>query len=222
MKAVAGWLHRHLDPSESLLELLFGLIMAFTMTAGARLLSAPDEIDARELMVGLFGCNLAWGIIDGAFYLLGTLFERNRRVRLVRQLQAIAEESAAFSLIEAEFDLADEPEMPIEDKASFHRMVLRMLLKAGTRRAGLRRSDVVASGLIAILVTAAAVPGIVALLLIPEAYMALRVANFAQIALLFLMGYGWAHYSGTNPWHAGLVIRLIGLVLILVAVALGG
>ena len=26
---------RHLDPSESLLEILFGLIMALTMTAGA-------------------------------------------------------------------------------------------------------------------------------------------------------------------------------------------
>jgi VIT1/CCC1 family predicted Fe2+/Mn2+ transporter len=222
VKEVAGWVHRHLDPSESLLELLFGLVMAFTMTAGARLLSAPNEIDVRELIIGLFGCNLAWGIIDGAFYLLGTLFDRNRRVRFVRQLQAAGDEAKALSLIKAEFDLADEPEMPTEDKARFHSTVLRMLLKAGTRRAGLRRGDLVGAALIAVLVTAAAIPGIVALLLIPEAYAALRIANIAQILLLFLMGYGWAHYSGTNPWHAGLVIGLLGLVLILVAVALGG
>jgi len=35
MRALALWVHGHLDPSESLLELLFGLVMAFTMTAGA-------------------------------------------------------------------------------------------------------------------------------------------------------------------------------------------
>ena len=100
-------IHRYLDPSDSLLELLFGLIMAFTMTAGARLLSAPNEIDARELIIGLFGCNLAWGIIDGALYPLGSLFNHNRRVQLVRQLQT-ADEATASSLIKAEFDLADE------------------------------------------------------------------------------------------------------------------
>jgi len=79
MRALALWVHGHLDPSESLLELLFGLVMAFTMTAGARLLSAPSEIAAGELAVALLGCNVAWGVIDGALYLLGTLFNRNRR-----------------------------------------------------------------------------------------------------------------------------------------------
>jgi len=43
------FVHRYLDPSESLPELLFGLIMAFTITAGARLLELcgrlGDEVD---------------------------------------------------------------------------------------------------------------------------------------------------------------------------------
>jgi hypothetical protein len=36
------FIDRYLDPSESLPELLFGLIMSFTITAGARLLSTGE------------------------------------------------------------------------------------------------------------------------------------------------------------------------------------
>ena len=57
-------IERYLDPSESLLEILFGLIMALTLTAGARLLSDPAEIKPLELAAALAGCNVAWGIID--------------------------------------------------------------------------------------------------------------------------------------------------------------
>ena len=87
---IARFVHRYLDPSESLLEILFGLIMALTMTAGARLLQERTEINAIELAVGLAGCNVAWGLIDAVFYLFGTKFNRNRRVQLVRRLQAFA------------------------------------------------------------------------------------------------------------------------------------
>src|SRR5512143_502427 len=94
---------RYLDPSESLLEILFGLIMALTMTAGARLLLDPATVDPLELMVALVGCNIAWGVIDAVFYLLGSLFNRNRRVRFVRRLQATTSDDQAIALIREEF-----------------------------------------------------------------------------------------------------------------------
>jgi hypothetical protein len=84
-----SFVHRYLDPSESLLEILFGLIMALTMTAGARLLQERAEINSTELAVGLVGCNVAWGLIDAVFYLLGTQFNRNRRVRFVRRCRPL-------------------------------------------------------------------------------------------------------------------------------------
>ena len=46
---------RYLDPSESLLEILFGLIMALTMTAGARLVADPATLNAGELAAALAG-----------------------------------------------------------------------------------------------------------------------------------------------------------------------
>src|SRR4029453_11388362 len=81
-RMMSRWIHRYLDPSDSLLEVLFVLVMAFTMTAGARLVFDAREFSAVELAIGLLGCNVAWGIIDAAFYLLGWLFVRNRRVLL--------------------------------------------------------------------------------------------------------------------------------------------
>ena len=40
--------------------------------------------------------------------------------------------------------------------------------------------------------------------------------------LLFLVGCRWAYYSGVNPWKTGAAIAMLGVVLVLVAVALGG
>jgi hypothetical protein len=47
-------------------------------------------------------------------------------------------------------------------------------------------------------------------------------SNAAQIGLPFFVGYGWAHYSGANRWRTGLAIALMGVLLVLVAVVLGG
>ena len=218
----AGFIHRYLDPSESLLEILFGLIMALTLTAGARLLPEQGETDAGGLALALVGCNLAWGIIDAVFYLLGTRFNRNRRVQLVRSLRATTDEEEALDAIREEFGLEGEPSMLEEDRTAFYRSMLQMLQHAGIARARFLRDDFVAAFLIVLLVTATAVPGALPLLLLDDAHKALRVANILQIGLLFLMGYGWAHYSGANPWRTGVLIALLGVGLVLVSVALGG
>ncbi len=217
-----GFIHRYLDPSESLLEVLFGLIMSLTLTAGARLLPESQDIDAAGLAAALVGCNVAWGIIDAVFYLLGTRFSRNQRVQFVRRLRATADNSQAFDAIREEFDLEGEPPMREEDRAAFYRSLLQMLRHAGTSRARFLRDDFVAAVLVVLLVTATAIPAALPLLLLDDGYGALRIANILQIFLLFLVGYGWAHHSGASPWRTGITIALLGVGLVLVSVALGG
>ena len=217
------FVHRYLDPSESLPELLFGLIMAFTITAGARLVSTADETSAWALAVALTGCNVAWGVIDGAFYLLGAHFSRNRRLEFVRRLQAMLNEGDALAAIREEFDLGNEPHLNEEEKLAVDRALLKMLRHAGmARRAHLRGRDFVAAALIAALVVVSAIPALVPLLLLPDVQLALLVANLAQAVLLFAVGYGGAHYAGTRKWLVGLVITLLGTALMLIAFKLGG
>jgi VIT1/CCC1 family predicted Fe2+/Mn2+ transporter len=53
-------------------------------------------------------------------------------------------------------------------------------------------------------------------------HLALRISNFLLIALLFLVGQKWAQYAGTNRLAAGAAMVAIGLVLVGIAIPLGG
>jgi hypothetical protein len=219
---IVRFIDRYLDPSETLLEVLFGLIMALTITVGARLLSERADIVGVELALALLGCNIAWGVIDGAFYLLGTIFNRNRRIQFVRKLQATTNDAEAAAAVREEFDLQGEPSMRNEDKVGLHASLLQVFRHADTLRARLHGDDYIAAALIAVLVAATAIPGLIPLLILQDSFVALRVANALQIGLLFFTGYWWAHYSGGNRWQAGLGVALLGAVLVLLAVPLGG
>src|ERR1044072_2520074 len=60
-------MHRYLDPSDTLGEIMFGLIMTLTFTLGAGIIIEDEGREgARELLVALIGCNIAWGLLAGA------------------------------------------------------------------------------------------------------------------------------------------------------------
>ena len=62
---------RHpLEPMERISEVLFGLIMVLTYTCSFSVAGAGRE-EVRTMLVGALGCNLAWGLIDAVFYLMG-------------------------------------------------------------------------------------------------------------------------------------------------------
>ena len=66
---------RALDPIDRVSEVLFGLIMVLTFTGSLSVAEAGRE-DVRTMLIGALGCNLAWGIIDAVFYLMGCLAEK--------------------------------------------------------------------------------------------------------------------------------------------------
>ena len=61
----------HLDPVDRLGEVVFSLIMALGFIGACRLeLSEPDN---RAMLIGVFGCNLAWAIVDGVMLVFAAL-----------------------------------------------------------------------------------------------------------------------------------------------------
>jgi VIT1/CCC1 family predicted Fe2+/Mn2+ transporter len=68
---------RVLAPAERTSEVLFGLIMVLTFT-GSLSVTEAGRAEVRTMLLGALGCNLAWGIIDAVFYLMGALAERPR------------------------------------------------------------------------------------------------------------------------------------------------
>ena len=77
---------RVLEPGERISEVLFGLIMVLTFTGSLSVANASRG-EVRTMLIGALGCNLAWGVIDGIFYLMGCLSEQGRGIRALRSLR---------------------------------------------------------------------------------------------------------------------------------------
>ena len=89
---------RVLDPLERFSEIVFGLIMVLSFTCAISVAQAGRE-EVRTMLIGAIACNLAWGIIDAAFYLIACLAERGRHALLLRDVQRAAEPEQARRII---------------------------------------------------------------------------------------------------------------------------
>src|SRR6267154_778634 len=89
---------RVLDPIDRVSEVLFGLIMVLTFTGSLSIAEAGRE-GIRTMLIGALGCNLAWGIIDGVLYLLGSLAEKGRGLKTLRAVRSAADPTKAHRLI---------------------------------------------------------------------------------------------------------------------------
>ena len=216
-------IHDYIDPGDALSEVLFGLIMALTFTVGARVLAAEEGIAGTELVVATIGCNVAWGVIDAVLYVLGNLFHRSQRARFYRSLRNARNEAEALAAVREEFGLEDEPlgTRP-EDRARLYDAILTLSAHATPARTRLLRRDFSAALVVFVLVSATALPGTIPFLLVEDDHLALRLSNSLLVVLLFFAGYWWAHYTDARPWRIGLTVMLLGLSMVLIAVALGG
>ena len=83
---------------ERISEVLFGLIMVLSLHL---LFSVADagRSEVRKMLIGALGCNLAWGIIDAVFYLMGCLSERGHNILALRAVRLAADRAEAHRII---------------------------------------------------------------------------------------------------------------------------
>src|SRR6478752_4225923 len=89
---------RVLAPVERLSEILFGLIMALTVTSAVSVATA-DHMQIRTMLIAALGCNLAWGIIDAGMYLMSRLGERGHNALAVRAVREAVNREDAHRII---------------------------------------------------------------------------------------------------------------------------
>jgi hypothetical protein len=219
----ASLLHRYLDPSTSLAEILFGLIMTLTFTLGAGLIIEDEgRAGARELLIAVIGCNIAWGIIDAALFLAGELFDRGRLRRLGRAIRGARDPATGAALVASELNpLVGDLLSPQETQTLYARIARNVSSKAETTTS-ITRADWLGAAMSFALVVVAGIPAAIPFLLIDDARLALRVSNAVLVALLFFTGYWWARYTVSKPWLVGVSFLVIGIVLVAAAIALGG
>ena len=213
----------YLKPSESLTEVVAGLIVVLSFTLAASVLSGGGQEGARAALLGAIGCNAAWGIIDAVFYMMAGAFDRNRHLRIARTIASAPDEAAALAAVRGELDPYLASVTRPEDREQLYRSV-RNLLAHGRlpRRTGLMLDDVMGAIEVFCIVLAASLPAVLPLLLIDHPWLALRISNLLVVGLLFVVGYHWAKYVDASPWPAGLALMGLGLALVAVAILLGG
>jgi VIT1/CCC1 family predicted Fe2+/Mn2+ transporter len=215
-------LSRYLSPGDSLSEILFGLIMTLTFTTGAGLLVHEGRDAVREMLIATIGCNVAWGIIDAAFYVSGNVFERARLSRVGERIRRAATDEAAAGLVGSELEELLGGGADPGDDAELYRRIARHV-RASPRRSRAVTGDDLAGAFASFwLVFFSSIPAAVPFLLLDDAWLALRISNGILILLLFVTGFLWARHTTLHPWLTGSVFLVAGIALVAVAVSLGG
>ena len=109
-----------LDPLERSSEIMFGLIMALTFTCTVSVASSTRN-DITTMLAAALACNVAWGLVDGAMYVLGELVMRERRHSLTNAIRSTTPTDARMMLIEALPEVAAAIAQPL---AQTDRMVI--------------------------------------------------------------------------------------------------
>ena len=217
-----SFVQRHLDPASRLGEIVFGLIMVLSVTLTAGLTVKEGKSGVRQLLVAALGCNIAWGIIDGIMYVMNCMAERSVQARLTRAIQSAPDPHGALDIIRDEVEPELEALAGPEDRETFYRATLKHLSQGGVPRTGLEKSDVHGGLACFWLVFVSCLPAAAPFLVFSDPTRALRVSNFLLLAMLYVVGRKWAAYANTNRLGTGLAMVAVGLLLVGVAIALGG
>lgn len=214
---------KYLDPATSLGEVLFGLIMTLTFTLGAGLIIEEEGREgARQLLIATIGCNIAWGIIDGALYLAGQLFDRGRLRKLGETVRGASDEGKARAMIGGELDGLLENVTTEPERNDLYSRIVENIRSSPSRASSVGKADLMGALASFWLVFLASFPAAVPFLFMDDAMLALRVSNGVLVGLLFLTGYRWAKYTLSKPWVAGFCFLIGGIVMVWTAIALGG
>lgn len=210
---------RALDPVDRLSEALFGLIMVLTFTGSLSVAEAARE-DVRLMLAGALGCNLAWGIIDALFYLMGSLVEKGRDLVTFRAVREAGDPAQGQRLIA---EALPPVVASVLEPAELEAMRVRLQrLPVPPKRARLGLDDWRGALAVFLIVFLSTFPVTVPFILMRDLGPAMRVSNAIAVGLLFVAGYAFGRLTGRRPVLVGGAMVVCGSVLVAVTIALGG
>lgn len=209
---------RVLSPVERFSAVLYGVTMALSFT-GTLSIAASGQAEVRTLLMAALGCNLAWGFVDGAMYVVGNVMERGRRLRLGKEIRAGVDSRVARRALARE--LGPGAELLADATLEAVRRDVAGRLDP-LERVSVMRADLWGALAVFLITATATAPVALPFLLHTDARLALRISNGVALAVLFLGGVGLGRYAETGPIRTGVVALGLGLVMVAVILALGG
>jgi len=208
---------RVLEPMDRIIEVFCGLIMVLTFTLAADLTGRKD---VHTMLIAAIGCNIAWGIVDGAMYLMANLSERASGVRALRAVQKAGDPETGRGIISKALPAKLASILtPEELEVMRHRLCQ---LPEPPARARLTRKAWLGAAAVFLLVFLSTFPVVIPFVFVSDFAVARRASNLVAIAMLFATGYAYGRCSGYRPVWIGLSMVLFGSILVGVTIVLGG
>ncbi|HVH28035.1 MAG TPA: VIT1/CCC1 transporter family protein [Vicinamibacterales bacterium] len=209
---------RVLDPLERTSEILFGVIMVLTFTTSISV-AEGGEAETRTILAGAIACNLAWGVVDAAMYLLASFMTRARNLTTLRAVRGTSDQEVAHRLILDALPLAVAAELAPPEVETLRR---RLVAQPEPDPVRLEIREFLAATAIFLLVFLSTLPIVVPFLILDDVQTALRTSNAIAGVMLFLTGWSLGNHAGRQGWRTGLGMVVAGAVLVAITIALGG
>jgi VIT family len=210
---------RLLDPTERFSEILFGLIMVLTFTCSFNVVRAGQG-GVRKLLLTALGCNLAWGIIDAVFYLMGNFSELGHNLLTFRLVRKAANPNEGQRIIADAIPPVLVSVLPPGELELMRQRLL--LMPEPPPRMRLKKDDWLAAVGVFFLVFLSTFPVVIPFIFFKDVTQALRISNGVAIVMLFVCGYVFADYAGLRPWKTGVALVVLGSAMVAVTILFGG
>jgi VIT family len=196
------------------------MVLTVTLTAGLTVAEGKEGV--RQLLLAAIGCNIAWGLIDAVMYIMNCITVRNGKIRLIEAVQRAPDTASALNLVRSEIEPELQDLLEPDDAEKLNLSVLKHIAHVRIGRTKVSKEDLYGAVACFWLVFVSCLPAALPFFFFARPHLALRISNFLLIGLLFLVGQKWAQYAGTNRLAAGFAMVVLGLVLVAVAILLGG
>lgn len=219
MSATPASSKRILDPNDRISEVLFGLIMVLTFTGSLSVADSGRE-DVKAMLIGALGCNIAWGIIDGMLYLMGSLAEKGTNLKTYLAVRAATDAKQARELIIGAVPPVVAEVLQPAELDSLHQRLKQ--LPHPPAQARLDKTDWLGFLGVFLLVFLTTFPVTIPFIFMEKLGPAMRVSNAIAVSMLFIAGLAYGRLVGRSGWAIGAFMVVLGLALVAMTIALGG
>ncbi|HEY3420263.1 MAG TPA: hypothetical protein VGK23_06895 [Methanomassiliicoccales archaeon] len=219
----------YLYPHERLVEILYGLVIALTITSAIRVITGGIALDIELMVTTSLGAGLSWGIIDAMLYILVVVFQKHRYTRIAGKISSAKDETEALAAIQEDLEDSLVGTLDAEDQKSVYRLVLhaqRRSSKANYTNQPkfivIAREDVFGAIQVFLAMLLATLVVITPLWFIEPPHMAVLVSNIVAFIALFVVGYIWAKHTNIRKTLFGIILVTLGVAIVGISLILGG
>jgi VIT1/CCC1 family predicted Fe2+/Mn2+ transporter len=203
-------------------EIVSGLFIVLIMTNGLTLFSKDSlSINRTFFVFVIVAVNLLWGIFDGLMLIFTNLLEEGRYNKMISRIKS-SDKKLATELIKNELGDTIINRCDKETREQLIETVLNNFSSTPSaifKKPKISQNDIIAALICTFFVFLPCIVILPFFLLINNLTLAILVSNIISLGMLFAFGYKLGSCTDRNKIITGMIIMLIGLVIIIAAIA---